>query len=153
MVQFAAFPDMRDMVERRFSLPFGVGCLMRLPYSWLREVVAVAPGWDIPGELERICASAGRRVMVGGRPGDRGAGESRYRGVATRSLRGEYRRSYRELFVVQFRGLVVVCPGATLPGGFTVAPARPGVLSDDSHWQPGSIWRRPFRDLVLPGWS
>ena len=57
---------MRDMVEGdvRFSLPFGVGRLMRVPYSWLREVVRVgAPGWDVsPDELERTLIGIGHEV-------------------------------------------------------------------------------------------
>ena len=59
-------PDMRDMVEGdiRFSLPFGVGGLMRVPYSWLREVVAAgAPGWDVaPGDLEQTLVRIGHEV-------------------------------------------------------------------------------------------
>ena len=59
-------PDMRDMVEGdvRFSLPFGVGSLMRLPYSWLRDVVpAGAPGWDVSAdELEQTLIRIGHEV-------------------------------------------------------------------------------------------
>ncbi len=37
---------------------------MRLPYSWLREVVAVgASGWDVtPGELEQTLLRIGHEV-------------------------------------------------------------------------------------------
>ena len=59
-------PDMRDMVEGdvRFSLPFGVGCLMRVPYSWLREVISAgAPGWDVgPDDLEQTLVRIGHEV-------------------------------------------------------------------------------------------
>ena len=37
---------------------------MKLPYSWLREVVAVgAPGWDVsPSELEQALIRVGHEV-------------------------------------------------------------------------------------------
>ena len=55
-------PDMRDMVEGdvRFSLPFGVGGLMRASLQLAARVPSGRrPGWDVPAdELERDARSA-----------------------------------------------------------------------------------------------
>ena len=58
-------PDMRDMVEGdvRFAAVRGRS-LMRLPYSWLRDVVSAgAPGWDVSAdELEQTLIRIGYEV-------------------------------------------------------------------------------------------
>ncbi len=91
---------------------------MRLPYSWLREVVAVgASGWDVtPGELEQTLLRIGHEVEevipLGPVDGPVTVGRVRYRGAhrlqeADPGLRGRYRRlavSRDYLWCNQFRG-------------------------------------------------
>lgn len=112
---------------------------MRLPYSWLREVVqAGAPGWDVPAdELEQTLIRIGHEVEdvapVGPVFGPLTVG----RVAAIEELTG-FKKLIRAVTVdlgeAQPRDIVcgatnfdvdslvvVALPGTTLPGGFTIA--------------------------------
>jgi phenylalanyl-tRNA synthetase beta chain len=114
---------------------------MRVPYSWLREVVAVgAPGWDVdPGDLEQTMVRIGHEIeeVIALGPVDGPLIVGRVTGIEEltgfkKPIRaclvdvGEDRQ--REIvcgatnFVVG-DPVVVALPGATLPGGFAI-PAR-----------------------------
>ena len=112
---------------------------MRLPYSWLREVVAVgAPGWDVsPSDLEQALIRVGHEVediiTLGPVSGPLKIGR-----VATIEELTEFKKPIRACTVdvgasntqeivcgatnFAVGDLVAVAlPGATLPGDFQIA--------------------------------
>lgn len=115
---------------------------MRVPYSWLREVVAAgAPGWDVPaGELEQALVRIGHEVeevvTLGPVDGPLTVG----RVTAIEELTG-FKKPIRACrvdvgespprdivcgatnFVVDDL-VVVALPGTTLPGGFEIAARK-----------------------------
>jgi phenylalanyl-tRNA synthetase beta chain len=111
---------------------------MRVPYSWLREVVSVgAPGWDVPAdELEQALLRIGHEVeevtTLGPVDGPLTVGR-----VADIEELTEFKRPIRACKVDVGEGkpreiicgatnfaagdlVVVALPGTTLPGGFTI---------------------------------
>lgn len=115
---------------------------MRLPYSWLREVVAVgASGWDVtPGELEQTLLRIGHEVeeVIPLGPVDGPVTVGRVADIE--ELTG-YKKPIRACAVDigdwQYREIicgatnfavgdlvVVALPGATLPGGFTISARK-----------------------------
>ena len=115
------------------------GRLMRLPYSWLREVVrAGAPGWDVsPAELEQALIRVGHEVediiTLGPVSGPLKVGR-----VATIEELTEFKKPIRACTVDVGEGtdrdivcgatnfavgdlVAVALPGATLPGDFQIA--------------------------------
>jgi phenylalanyl-tRNA synthetase beta chain len=112
---------------------------MRVPYSWLREVVsAAAPGWDVtPGDLELTLVRIGHEVeeVVTLGPVDGPLTVGRVAGIEELT---EFKKPIRVCLVdvgedkhreivcgatnFAVGDLVVVAlPGATLPGGFVIA--------------------------------
>lgn len=122
---------------------------MRLPYSWLREVVAVgAPGWDVPADdLERALIRIGHEVediiVIGPVTGPLAVA----RVTAIEEL-AEFKKPIRACRVDAGEGrdrdivcgatnfvvgdlVVVALPGATLPGDFHIATRKTyGRVSD-----------------------
>ncbi|WP_407687910.1 phenylalanine--tRNA ligase subunit beta [Mycobacterium sp. HUMS_1102779] len=115
---------------------------MRLPYSWLREVVqAGAPGWDVaPHELEQTLVRIGHEVeeVVALGPVDGPLTVGRV--AAIEELSG-FKKPIRACLVDvgEERAREIVCgatnfvvgdlvvvalPGATLPGGFAIAARK-----------------------------
>jgi phenylalanyl-tRNA synthetase beta chain len=115
---------------------------MRVPYSWLREVVAVgAPGWDVdPGDLEQTMVRIGHEIeeVIALGPVDGPLIVGRVTGIEEltgfkKPIRaclvdvGEDRQ--REIvcgatnFVVGDL-VVVALPGTTLPGGFAITARK-----------------------------
>src|SRR6185312_6266610 len=118
------------------------GCLMRVPYSWLREVVSVgAPDWDVaPGDLEQTLVGIGHEVeeVITLGPVDGPLTVGRVTAVeeltefkkpirACRVDVGD--RTDREIvcgatnFAVGDL-VVVALPGTTLPGGFAITARK-----------------------------
>ena len=121
------------------------GCLMRVPYSWLREVVSAgAPGWDVsPEELEqafdphrprgrgrhhRSARSTGP-LTVGRVADDRGAHrvqeadprlQGRRRRIASRATSSAAQRTSRSAIWWWWR-----CPAPRCPAASTSPRARP----------------------------
>jgi phenylalanyl-tRNA synthetase beta chain len=112
---------------------------MRVPYSWLREVVSAgAPGWDVtPGDLELTLVRIGHEVeeIVTLGPVDGPLTVGRVAGIEELT---EFKKPIRACLVdvgedkhreivcgatnFAVGDLVVVAlPGATLPGGFVIA--------------------------------
>lgn len=115
---------------------------MRIPYSWLREVVSVgAPGWDVgPGELEQALVRIGHEVEEVARLGPVEGPLAVGRVTEIEELSG-FKKPIRACLVdvgnpepqeivcgaTNFAvGDIVVAalPGATLPGDFTIAARK-----------------------------
>ncbi|HEY0226125.1 MAG TPA: phenylalanine--tRNA ligase subunit beta, partial [Mycobacterium sp.] len=115
---------------------------MRLPYSWLREVVgAGAPGWDVtPAELEQALIRIGHEVeevsTLGPVEGPLTVGR-----VSGLEELTEFKKPIRACLVDVGEGqdceivcgatnfavgdlVVVALPGTTLPGGFVIATRK-----------------------------
>ncbi|BBZ44385.1 phenylalanine--tRNA ligase subunit beta [Mycobacterium parmense] len=115
---------------------------MRVPYSWLREVVAAgAPGWDVaPGDLEQTLVRIGHEVeevqTLGPVDGPLTVG----RVTDIEELTG-FKKPIRACLVDVGEGaprhivcgatnfvvgdtVVVALPGTTLPGGFTITARK-----------------------------
>jgi phenylalanyl-tRNA synthetase beta chain len=122
---------------------------MRVPYSWLREVVAAgAPGWDVPpGDLEQTLLRIGHEVEEVITPGPVSGPLTVGRVTAIEELSGFNKpiracrvdvgeRQQREIvcgatnFVVGDL-VVAALPGTTLPGGFTIAARKTYGRSSD----------------------
>ncbi|MGA8332605.1 MAG: phenylalanine--tRNA ligase subunit beta, partial [Mycobacterium sp.] len=122
---------------------------MRVPYSWLREVVSVgAPGWDVkPADLEQALVRIGHEVeeiiTLGPVDGPLTVGR-----VATIEELTEFKKPIRACTVDVGEGVtheivcgatnfavndlvVVALPGTTLPGGFNISTRKTyGHVSD-----------------------
>lgn len=115
---------------------------MRIPYSWLREVVSVgAPGWDVgPGELEQALVRIGHEVEEVARLGPVEGPLAVGRVTQIEELSG-FKKPIRACLVdvgnpepqeivcgatnfVVGDLVVVALPGATLPGDFTIAARK-----------------------------
>ncbi len=115
---------------------------MRVPYSWLREVVAAgAPGWDVaPGDLEQTLVRIGHEIeeVVGLGPVDGPLTVARVAGIEELT---EFKKPIRACLVdvgadqpreivcgatnFAVGDLVVVAlPGTTLPGGFAITARK-----------------------------
>src|SRR6185312_9376585 len=117
------------------------GCLMRVPYSWLREVVSAgAPGWDVsPGDLEQTLVGIGHEVeeVITLGPVDGPLTVGRVTGIEEltgfkkpiRACLVDVGGAEREIvcgatnFVVDDL-VVVALPGSTLPGGFAITARK-----------------------------
>jgi phenylalanyl-tRNA synthetase beta chain len=122
---------------------------MRLPYSWLREVVAVgAPGWDVPPEdLEQTLLHIGHEVEEVIRLGPVDGPLTVGRVTDIEDLT-EFKKPIRacKVDVGEDRPREIICgatnfateelvvvalPGTTLPGGFTITERKTyGRISD-----------------------
>lgn len=115
---------------------------MRIPYSWLREVVSAgAPGWDVgPGELEEALVRIGHEVEDVARLGPVEGPLAVGRVSEIEELSG-FKKPIRACLVdvgnpepqeivcgatnfVVGDLVVVALPGATLPGDFTIAARK-----------------------------
>jgi len=115
---------------------------MRIPYSWLREVVSVGtPGWDVgPGELEQALVRIGHEVEEVARLGPVAGPLAVGRVTEIEELSG-FKKPIRACLVdvgnpepqeiicgatnFAVGDLVVAAlPGATLPGDFTIAARK-----------------------------
>lgn len=115
---------------------------MRIPYSWLREVVSAgAPGWDVgPGELEQALVRIGHEVEGVARLGPVEGPLAVGRVSEIEELSG-FKKPIRACLVdvgnpepqeivcgatnfVVGDLVVVALPGATLPGDFTIAARK-----------------------------
>lgn len=115
---------------------------MRIPYSWLREVVSAgAPGWDVgPGELEQALVRIGHEVEDVARLGPVEGPLAVGRVSEIEELSG-FKKPIRACLVdvgnpepqeivcgatnfVVGDLVVVALPGATLPGNFTIAARK-----------------------------
>lgn len=115
---------------------------MRIPYSWLREVVSAgAPGWDVgPGELEQALVRIGHEVEDVARLGPVEGPLAVGRVSEIEELSG-FKKPIRACLVdvgnpdpqeivcgatnfVVGDLVVVALPGATLPGDFTIAARK-----------------------------
>ncbi len=115
---------------------------MRLPYSWLREVLqAGAPGWDVaPHELEQTLVRIGHEVEQVAPLGPVDGPLTVGRVAAIEELSG-FKKPIRACLVDVGEGrqreivcgatnfavgdlVVVALPGATLPGGFAIAARK-----------------------------
>jgi phenylalanyl-tRNA synthetase beta chain len=115
---------------------------MRLPYSWLREVVAAgAPGWDVdPAELEQTLVRIGHEVeeVIALGPVDGPLTVGRVTAIEELT---EFKKPIRACLVdvgeAEPRGIVcgatnfavgdlvvVALPGTTLPGGFAITARK-----------------------------
>lgn len=115
---------------------------MRIPYSWLREVVASgAPGWDVaPGDLEQALVRIGHEVeeVVALGPVDGPLTVGRVTGIE--ELTG-FKKPIRacQVDVGEDKDREIICgatnfavgdlivaalPGTTLPGGFAIAARK-----------------------------
>jgi phenylalanyl-tRNA synthetase beta chain len=122
---------------------------MRLPYSWLREVVAAgAPGWDVsPSELEQTLVRIGHEVedvsTLGPVEGPLTVGR-----VSAIEELTEFKKPIRACLVDVGEGkdreivcgatnfavgdlVVVALPGTTLPGGFAITARKTYGRSSD----------------------
>ena len=115
---------------------------MRLPYSWLREVVqAGAPGWDVdPHDLEQALIRVGHEVEDGITLGSV-SGPLRVGRVTGIEELTEFKKPIRACTIDVGEGIdreivcgatnfavgdlvVVALPGATLPGDFQIATRK-----------------------------
>ena len=115
---------------------------MRVPYSWLREVVSAgAPGWDVgPDELEQALVRIGHEVEEVARLGPVEGPLAVGRVAQIEELSG-FKKPIRACLVDVGAGepqeivcgatnfvvgdlVVVALPGATLPGNFTIAARK-----------------------------
>ncbi|ARG60124.1 phenylalanine--tRNA ligase subunit beta [Mycobacterium kansasii] len=115
---------------------------MRVPYSWLREVVSAgAPGWDVPaGELEQTLVRIGHEVEEVTALGPVDGPLTMGRVAAIEELTG-FKKPIRACLVDLGDGaereivcgatnfmvgdlVVVALPGTTLPGGFTITARK-----------------------------
>jgi phenylalanyl-tRNA synthetase beta chain len=122
---------------------------MRVPYSWLREVVTVgAPGWDVaPGDLEQTLFRIGHEVEEVIAPGPVSGPLIVGRVTGIEELTG-FKKPIRACLVDVGDGrpreivcgasnfvvgdlVVVALPGATLPGDFTITARKAYGRSSD----------------------
>jgi len=122
---------------------------MRLPYSWLREVVAVgAPGWDVtPADLEQALVRIGHEVeeVIGLGPVEGPLTVGRVSAIEELS---DFKKPIRACLVDvgEHQDREIVCgatnfavgdlivaalPGTTLPGGFHIAARKTYGRSSD----------------------
>ncbi|OBG27197.1 phenylalanine--tRNA ligase subunit beta [Mycobacterium sp. 852002-51057_SCH5723018] len=115
---------------------------MRLPYSWLREVVAAgAPGWDVaPAELEQTLVRIGHEVeeVINLGPVDGPLTVGRVTAIEELTdFKKPIRACLVDVGVGEPRGIVcgatnftvgdlvvVALPGTTLPGGFAITARK-----------------------------
>src|SRR5258708_28636896 len=122
---------------------------MRVPYSWLREVVAAgAPGWDVAaGELEQTLVRIGHEVeeVITLGPVDGPLTVGRVTGIEELT---DFKKPIRACLVDVGAGkdreivcgatnfvvgdlVVVALPGTTLPGGFAITARKTYGRSSD----------------------
>ena len=145
---------------------------MRLPYSWLREVVqAGAPGWDVaPHDLERALIRVGHEVedVITLGPVSGPLRVARVTGIEELT---EFKKPIRACTVDVGEGIdrdivcgatnfavgdlvVVALPGAVLPGDFQIATRKTyGRTSDGMICSAAELGLGPDQSgiLVLPG--
>lgn len=115
---------------------------MRVPYSWLREVVAAgAPGWDVaPGDLEQTLLRIGHEVeeVIALGPVDGPLTVGRVTGIdELTGFKKPIRACVADIGDGQLREIVcgatnfvvgdlvvVALPGTTLPGGFVITARK-----------------------------